>query len=467
VDNGDDEVIGEFYSYLSDDSNQDAATTTAHMSHLIQKLMASQRIITGKSTIMEDTDGCAKQYRSATALYLLSMLALQFNVVIDRAVGAPGHGKDVVDGLNAVDKRFLRNAMFRILNPEETSTNNSMQSHSATSHATFSFAEECRNLLQNHANNVSSVLTSKAGKRERSKKFMSKHYHVQEKKNVPNPDVKMTWTNSCFKSLNIADGRSQVHGSATVLSHYHYRMDPMLGENKCLLRRIPCLCQFCNTQLKLAWIPGVEPSDQPRYHSSPNCIYASVLGGYNDWIIMQFKLGGNTTEDDLQDIHRTILSSIASNIAATITERSYGAVNTIDPNTQGFYIVKFMSTPYSLQQDMNVNGDCISSGELVCDAEYLSPAQLGSLWYVTPDEDTMPIVVEMSKVLVCNLAVNIVTELSDLDNCVSTLSADDLLVKQPFKLSDHDLNSILDEIRRREAMEYEIGDEDIIESNGV
>ena len=56
------DIVGEFFSYLSDDSYQDAATTTAHMSHLIQQLLMSKRIEGGKSTIMEDTDGCAKQY---------------------------------------------------------------------------------------------------------------------------------------------------------------------------------------------------------------------------------------------------------------------------------------------------------------------------------------------------------------------------------------------------------------------
>eukprot|EP00957_Ditylum_brightwellii_P137269 10465349-Ditylum_brightwellii.AAC.1 len=56
---------------------------------------------------MEETDGCAKQYRCAAAFNLLSMLAMQYNIVIDRAIQAAGHGKDVVDGLNAVDKRYL------------------------------------------------------------------------------------------------------------------------------------------------------------------------------------------------------------------------------------------------------------------------------------------------------------------------------------------------------------------------
>ena len=105
---------------MSNDSYQDAATTTAHMSDLIQQLLMSNKIKKGKSTIMEDTDSCAKQYRCATAFYLLSRLAVQFDVVIDRAVGAPGHGKGVVDGLNALDKMFLCSAMFCILFPEET-----------------------------------------------------------------------------------------------------------------------------------------------------------------------------------------------------------------------------------------------------------------------------------------------------------------------------------------------------------
>lgn len=55
----------------------------------------------------DDTDGCAKQYRCGTALLFLSLLACTCNITIDRAIGAPGHGKDIVDGLNATDKAFL------------------------------------------------------------------------------------------------------------------------------------------------------------------------------------------------------------------------------------------------------------------------------------------------------------------------------------------------------------------------
>ena len=49
--------------------------------------------------------GCAKQYRCSIAYYLMSYLSTSYQIVLDRAVDTPGHGKDVADGFNAVQKR--------------------------------------------------------------------------------------------------------------------------------------------------------------------------------------------------------------------------------------------------------------------------------------------------------------------------------------------------------------------------
>ena len=57
-----------FHSFLSDDSKQDAATTTAHIKQLISLLKNKQVLKTSLSTIWENTDGCAEQYRYACAL---------------------------------------------------------------------------------------------------------------------------------------------------------------------------------------------------------------------------------------------------------------------------------------------------------------------------------------------------------------------------------------------------------------
>ena len=67
------------------------------------------------TTMSDHTDCCTKQYHWVSAIYLLSYLALEFSVIIDRAVGAPGHGKYLVDGLNTRDKRMLKSEMANLL----------------------------------------------------------------------------------------------------------------------------------------------------------------------------------------------------------------------------------------------------------------------------------------------------------------------------------------------------------------
>ena len=59
------------------------------------------------STIWENTDGCSKQYRCASALYLMSVLSQCYSIIMNRSTSEPGYGKEVVDGLNAVDKQYI------------------------------------------------------------------------------------------------------------------------------------------------------------------------------------------------------------------------------------------------------------------------------------------------------------------------------------------------------------------------
>ena len=66
----------------------------------------------------DHTAGCAKQYHCTYNIYLLSFLALECCVIIDAALGALDHGKDVFDGINFGDKWIIKLVMENILNPE-------------------------------------------------------------------------------------------------------------------------------------------------------------------------------------------------------------------------------------------------------------------------------------------------------------------------------------------------------------
>ena len=82
-----------FHYFLSDDNKQDAATTTAHSKHLISFLNNKQILTKSFRKILKNTEGCAQQYRCASALYLMSVLSKTYSIIIDCGKIAPGHGK--------------------------------------------------------------------------------------------------------------------------------------------------------------------------------------------------------------------------------------------------------------------------------------------------------------------------------------------------------------------------------------
>ena len=45
-------------------------------------------------------------------------LSKSYKIILDRAVDTPGHGKDVLDGFNAVQKRYLATCLIMCSTPE-------------------------------------------------------------------------------------------------------------------------------------------------------------------------------------------------------------------------------------------------------------------------------------------------------------------------------------------------------------
>ena len=60
------------------------------------------------TTVWEDTNGCVNKYRCALEIYLMNVLSYSSGIIIDHAINAPGHGNNVVEGLNETGKRYLK-----------------------------------------------------------------------------------------------------------------------------------------------------------------------------------------------------------------------------------------------------------------------------------------------------------------------------------------------------------------------
>ena len=93
--------------FLFDYSKQDSDTTTTPSKHFIALLKYKKLFTILLSTIWENPDSCDEQYRCASVLYLLSVMSQCYSVIIYQGISSPEHGKEVVDVLNAVDKRYI------------------------------------------------------------------------------------------------------------------------------------------------------------------------------------------------------------------------------------------------------------------------------------------------------------------------------------------------------------------------
>ena len=96
----------QFHSHFSVDIRQDMPTTNAHIMNMIDNMNLNNQEIS-RCTVWEATDECYNQYCFSVTIYFLSYVSFKHSITIDRMVSTSGHGKNIVDSINACDKRYL------------------------------------------------------------------------------------------------------------------------------------------------------------------------------------------------------------------------------------------------------------------------------------------------------------------------------------------------------------------------
>ena len=91
-------------------------------------------------------------------------------------------------------------------------------------------------------------------------------------------------------------------------------------------------------------------------------------------------------------IDRNILDGNDMNMYLIIIEVNYSTIYDDYSTWHGYYIIIFSSSPYTLQADFNIEGQVISSGEIVCEVTYYFPINTNSNYYVTPKKSNKKIV---------------------------------------------------------------------------
>ena len=62
----------------------------------------------------------------------MSVMSQTYSIIIDCGISAPGHGKLVVDGLNAVDNRYIYQLMSKVKLPGSVIFDSQIKIHTGT-----------------------------------------------------------------------------------------------------------------------------------------------------------------------------------------------------------------------------------------------------------------------------------------------------------------------------------------------
>ena len=65
-----------------------------------------------------------------------------------------------------------------------------------------------------------------------------------------------------------------------------------------------------------------------------------------------------------------------------IMKGKYVAMAVDYSSCHGYYIITFSSSLYTLQSDLSINGQVISSGEMVCEINFLFLININSNYYI-------------------------------------------------------------------------------------
>ena len=114
------------------------------------------------------------------------------------------------------------------------------------------------------------------------------------------------------------------------------------------------------------------PKYHPRYSSVTKYKYYPILGKHSDRVIVDCK---------------NKFSVFVNKIDQNITVGSIGAIYAEGKHSHGYYMVEFLFSLYTLQENKTIYGKMIYSGELVSNGRYFKPTISHSRWYVTPREE--------------------------------------------------------------------------------
>ena len=185
---------------------------------------------------------------------------------IDRGISVTVHGKDVVDGLNAIDKRYIYiyQLMCHVQFPGSKTFDSQIIMHSFKHKDDISLAKKFQKHLSKYHQKHGVANQVKYSKRASKRTWTYIDYHVQDNADVAHKYVRMYCDANQFPALPFFGPHPKSHGSRGLSKHYLSRFDLKLGRGICTILRIPCVCVGFTSMMDKPWISGIPPNKKSQ-----------------------------------------------------------------------------------------------------------------------------------------------------------------------------------------------------------
>ena len=119
----------------------------------------------------------------------MSGMSQTCSIIIDCGISEPGHGKEVVDGINDVDKRYIYQLMSKVQLPGSVRFDSQIKMHTGTENIYVSLAQEFKDHLKEEHRQNGVIDQGKPRKIYMNSKWTEREYHVQDNADVEHKDV--------------------------------------------------------------------------------------------------------------------------------------------------------------------------------------------------------------------------------------------------------------------------------------
>ena len=179
------------------------------------------------------------------------------SITIDRGISAPGYEKEVIDGLNVMDKRY----MYKLISTVQLTVSKIFKiyilMHSCTPKNDVSLAKEFQKHLSKEHRKHGFIDQGKSKKIFSKIKFTDREYRVKDNSDAAHKYVKMYCDTNQFPTSPFCGSHTKPNGAGGLVKNYHLRFDPKLGHGICAIRRIKCACVTCTLVLGKNLIAGI------------------------------------------------------------------------------------------------------------------------------------------------------------------------------------------------------------------